>query len=412
MSNAQVKQQLPPQGKIRIVNHVLYWFYIPYIVFFLTILYFAYKRIMDVNQASMTYSILFPLLMITLIYFLVSHAGVSICELFFFPRDKDRMSRRWQWIFFYFWFITLLLCSAYGIFSSLLLYIEGPVIMRESLADAGAKTIRLENVAKSVLSHMEWDSYVAEVRGVKQNFHSAILPNVADPSTSHFCGIGTQARDYVGELKTLLKGFDVTSGDDRDHDCSHKNYFQSLQRKYDDLIEQLLPNQSAFATQRVAEKDNLRNHIVERTTVDAGAISGTLSKLQGVVTFFPDLTLYHLSSAVYSGVSSDYSDSYNRLLGFANADALGLPSGLAAPAVDEIATPWRVPDVVVARAGHATTWVYLLIALAVDLIASLLAANVVYVLTLRRKRLLYALSVRQVAGSDVSYIWLPVPRLR
>jgi len=54
--------------------------------------------------------------------------------------------------------------------------------------------------------------------------------------------------------------------------------------------------------------------------------------------------------------------------------------------------------------------VYLLIALAVDLIASLLAANVVYVLTLRRKFLLYAMAVRRVAGSEVSYIYRPEPR--
>jgi len=355
------------------------------------------------------YSILFPLLMIALIYFLVSHAGVSICQLFFFPRVKEG-ARRWQWLLFCFWFFTLLLCSAYGIFSSLLLYIEGPVIMRESLGEAGGSVIRLENVAKSVLSHSEWDNYVAEVRGVKQNFHNAILPNVSDPASSRFCGIGPQAKDYIGELRTLLKGFDVTSGDDRDHDCSRRSYFESLQRKYDELIEQLLPNQPEMATQRVVEKDSLRDQVIHRADIDSAAIARMLSELQGVLTFFPDLTLYHLSSTVYSDVSRDYSDSYNHLLGFANAEALGLPSALAAPAVDEIATPWRVPDVVVARAGHATTWVYLLIALAVDLIASLLAANVVYVLTLRRKFLLYAMAVRRVAGSEVSYIYRPEPR--
>ena len=64
MANPQIRQQMPPQGNIRLVNHVLYWFYVPYIALFLSVLYFAYKRIMDVNQTSPMYSILFPLLMI------------------------------------------------------------------------------------------------------------------------------------------------------------------------------------------------------------------------------------------------------------------------------------------------------------------------------------------------------------
>jgi hypothetical protein len=393
---------------------------------------------MDVNQASLLYSFLFPSLMIVLIYFLVCHAGTSICELFFFPRSVSPGLRRWQWVFFWFWFITLLLCSAYGIFSSLLLYIEGPVVMRESLDDAGARIIRLENVANTVLAHPEWDKYVAEVRAVKQRLHNAILPNVADPASSHFCGFGSQAKQNVTDLQTLFRTspptavspclsdpasasgtgygcifiFEVTRGDDVDHDCAHKEYFQSLQRKYDDLTEQLLTNHPDRAKLQVVEKDVLRDAIVSRTSADGGSISSMLSKLQGVVSFFPDLTLYHLSSRVYADASQHYSESYNRLLGFAKAEALGLPPALAAPAVDEIATPWRVPDVVVARATHATTWIYLGIAVAVDLIASLLAANVVYVLTMRHKLLLYALSMRKVAESDVSYIWRPEPRPR
>jgi hypothetical protein len=390
-------------------NFALYWFFMPYILTFVSILFFAYKRIFDVNYYNSSYSLIVPLVIVLLIYFLVCHAGASLCRLLLHKEIVGTLSRLFQWVSFWTWFIILLLFSAYGVYSSLMLYIEGPVIMRESLSDASGALTKLGNSAQNILAHPEWDKFVSEVRAAKLQFHNTILPPTSD-FTSRYCGIGIQAEGIKKTLTELLPGFQITAGDDQDHDCSHRAHFQLLQHNYDVLIDTLLVNHPMRSAKRIVERDDLRNKILAQNDSDEILLSKALSMLDWVTTFFPDLTLYHKLSGNYAIVSQHYADSYNKLLGFGSAEALSIEPSLVAPAVDQIATPWRVPDVVVARANRGTTWIFLFIAIAVDLIASALAANAVYVLTIRQTRLDFARAARSVAGTDVAYIWRPDPR--
>jgi hypothetical protein len=395
--------------KLRWYNFALYWLLVPYTLTFLLILFFAYKRIFDANYYNSSYSIIVPLMIILWIYFLVCHAGTSICRLFLHEKRAGTSPRLFLWLSFWVWFITLLLFSAYGVYSSLMLYIEGPVIMRESLSEASVALIKLGNSAKNVLAHPEWDTLVSQVRAAKLQLHNTILPPASD-ANSRYCGIGLQAEGIKKTLTDLLPGFQITAGDDRDHDCSHRAYFQLLQQHYDVLIDKLLANHPTRSIHKIVERDELRDKILSQNDTDKIMLSKTLSMLNGVTTFFPDLTLYHESSRIYSTVSEHYVDSYNKLLSFGSAEALSIEPSLVAPAVDQIATPWRVPDVVVARANRGTTWIFLLIAIAVDLIGSVLAANAVYVLRIRQARFAFATSAKSVAGTDVAYIWRPDPR--
>jgi hypothetical protein len=113
---------------------------------------------------------------------------------------------------------------------------------------------------------------------------------------------------------------------------------------------------------------------------------------------------------IYSDIAQDYSGLYNKLTGFAKPESLSVKAALASPAVEDIASPWRTPDVVISRANRATTWVFLSIAVVVDVIASLLAANVVYVLIVRQAQLKFARAAKSVAGTDVAYVWRPDQR--
>jgi hypothetical protein len=281
--------------------------------------------------------------------------------------------------------------------------------MRESLSDASGALIKLGNSANNTLAHPEWDAFVSKVRAAKLQLHNTILPPAPDPN-SRYCGIGIQAEGIKKTLTDLLPGFQITAGDDQDHDCSHRAHFQLLQTNYDVLIDTLLANHPMKSANRISERDDLRGKILAQDETDKNLLSKMLSMLDGVTTFFPDLTLYRESSVAYSTASQHYSDSYNKLLAFGSAEALSIKPSLDPTAVDQIATPWRVPDVVVARANRGTTWIFLLIAIAVDLIASVLAANVVYVLAIRQAHLDFARSAKSVAGTDVAYIWRPDPR--
>jgi hypothetical protein len=289
-----------------------------------------------------------------------------------------------------------------------MLYVEGPIIMKESLSDADAAYIKLANEARRVLAHPRWDRLVSDVHVAKTQFHNTILPSLATNS-SHYCGIGPQADEIKHTLVGLLPGFQITAGDDQDHDCSHRAYFEKLQNHYDALIESLLANHPLKSEEKVNLRDELLNKTTSQVDFDNRSLAAMLTKLQGVTTFFPDLTMYHEAARLFETVSEHYRESYNRLLGFSGQDAgfARVSPTLAAPALDEIATPWRVPNVVVERANRATTWIFLIIAVGVDLIASLLAANLVYVLSVNRSFSDFTKAAKSVRGSDVSYLWRP-----
>jgi hypothetical protein len=313
-------------------------------------------------------------------------------------------------LFFWFWLVTLFLFSAYGVFSSLLLYIEGPVIMRDSLSDSKTALQQLENSSREVLVHREWDKFAYEVRVLASQLHDAILPKVFDPRTSRFCGIGPQSKRIGDQLSRLLPKFEFTWGDDQDHDCVHEFYFQQLQQKYDARINDLLQTDPKKTSQRVMDKDQLGEELTYIVNRDLGSASKMISQLTSVSTFFPDLTLYYASTRIYSDIAQDYSGMYNKLTSFAKPEWLSVRAALASPAVEDIASPWRTPDVVISRANRATTWVFLLIAVTADVVASLLAANAAYVLMVRHAQLKFAQAAKSVAGTDVAYIWRPDPR--
>jgi hypothetical protein len=136
-------------------NFALYWLFMPYILAFVLILFFAYNRIFDANYYNSSYSLIVPLIIVLLIYFLVCHAGTSVCRLLLHKEIVGASSRLFQWASFWTWFIILLLFSAYGVYSSLMLYIEGPVIMRESLSNASGALTKLGNSAQNILAHPE-----------------------------------------------------------------------------------------------------------------------------------------------------------------------------------------------------------------------------------------------------------------
>jgi hypothetical protein len=183
-----------------------------------------------------------------------------------------------------------------------------------------------------------------------------------------------------------------------------------LQQKYDTKINGLLQSAPEKALQRVAEKDKFRDALTTQIKGDLDSARDMISQLAGVSTFFPDLALYHTSMRLYSNIAQDYAGIYNKVTGFANPGSLSVRAALASPAVEEIASPWRTLDVVISRADRATTWVFLLIAVAADVVASLLAANVVYVLMVRQAQLKFARAASRVAGTDVAYVWRPDPR--
>jgi hypothetical protein len=282
--------------------------------------------------------------------------------------------------------------------------------MRESLSDATTAIQQLENSSAGVLIHPKWDTFASEVLTLKIQLRDAIFPKVFDPKTSRFCGIGWQSKEIIVQVRQKLPGFDFTYGDDQDHDCSHQSYFQSLQQKYDDKINNLLQLAPERALERVGDKDQLKEEIAKQVKDDVSSANKKLSELAGVSTFFPDLKLYHESLSLYAQMAQDYAGIYNKLTGLANPESLSVRAALASPAVEEIASPWRTPDVVISRANRATTWVFLLIAVAADVVASLLAANVVYVLMVRQAQLKFAQAAKNVAGTDVAYIWRPDPR--
>ena len=85
MVEANAPQYVPPARTLKWHNHVLYWLFAPYMAIFSTILFFAYKRVFDANYSTFVNSTILAIGLIAWIYFLVCHAGTSICRVYANP---------------------------------------------------------------------------------------------------------------------------------------------------------------------------------------------------------------------------------------------------------------------------------------------------------------------------------------
>ncbi len=304
-----------------------------------------------------------------------------------------------------------LLASAYGVTTASLFLFEGPTMLRESLATARENVDLLRNIAADKLRVPEIEALQRRVLGWKQT----VLAEIENPA---LCGIGPKARDALMQIKADLKSVDVLAGTDQARNCADRGYVTRLKRTYDEMIERALKEKVMLLQSelRAGERVEALGWIRAEAGRDIAAIDDAAAKLVGVQNLLDGTKKFYDTLSLIDTAKAHYASMYRRLRGLLNGEMLqGVPPQIPPDSLEKLASGLRGAAIVFERYHRLTTWIYVMLAIGVDVILVLTIANAVRVNRARdMTRRAHGRETRFPSDEGplvegVRYIWAPVP---
>ena len=246
-------------------------------------------------------------------------------------------------------FVPLLLVSAAGVYSSLMLYLEGGQVLIDATNRADADFGALQQAA---LVKATADGAPARVANVRR-LTDALFSEIRNPGN---CGQGPHARDLIAELQRALPGFTPLS--QTHNDCGHNDeVVADYQRRIDGLLARAdWPGAELMPI--VAKAGEARQAIAGiRSDVTTGYRPGKLRE---------EVSLLEAQDATYRDLRSRLGDA---------VDVKGLADGLPLTAAQSLGNAAKLPSLFLDRLDQASTYVYLLLALGFDTLMCYFVAN-------------------------------------
>ncbi len=297
--------------------------------------------------------------------------------------------------------LILLLTSGYGVLAACMLLLEGPTILRESIATTREALLRIQAESAAILARPEVDALASRVRSLAKNLDTEIRNPVA-------CGIGPGARRAIDGIKAVLPGVEILTGTGRGLDCKDRATVEAVARAYGSMIDKALGEYLAQPSRQMAERASLSREI--RLTVDqeVARLNEKEKALIGVNNFLFDQTLFEAIVPTITQANAEYIKLYNKLSGFSNLEKFKLKSYLANNAYESVTSLVQLVNVLIERSNRPTTYIYIMVPFAIDFLAVFLVVNAVRVDREREARRRRLNRDRTLRESGVTYIWSPI----
>jgi hypothetical protein len=236
--------------------------------------------------------------------------------------------------------IPLFVISAAGIYNSMMVFLEGEQVLADTASGAQADFARLEAAAQRQLSAKGITERVNQINSNRE----ALISEINNPLN---CGQGPEARRLIGELQRQLPGFQPLSGA---RNCEQN---AAVIKDYNERIDALIA--------RAPWNDSELNAVA----TGAAAARGKLGELRQDIS--RDYSANDISQigSIFEGYEGQYQDLLVRLSRQASVE--DLPDRLDITAAQSLGNVYRLPALFINRLDEASTWVYLLIALGIDL---------------------------------------------
>lgn len=383
---------------INALQKFAYMIFLPYVTGFLTFIGWGYYNTLSNGLPNLAPALIFAFCVVicAIILFFIRHTGHVI----YLSREITGL---WGllWILL---FLALFAISGYGFITSSMLVFEGPVIAREDLSHAETAISTLEDIAKNNLHSADYEELRRQTEQLRNQLKSEILN-----FSKGYCGIGSNARDIITTLSTLVPNIRVISGTDKDHSCDNRQRLQDMVAAYNKQIDDGLASSPLVAKDQVVQRQNVRDTVVPLLARDFDQLKALDAKLAGVTSFAGNLTLYHETIDALSAAASDYSQSYDLMSKYLALDKAGYPSRLQTPQLGQIASSVQIINTLFARWNRPTTLFYFLFALAFDAFAAFAASAVFKEYEKVENQRRNGGSVPRNDGTDVRYLWVPEP---
>lgn len=248
-------------------------------------------------------------------------------------------------------FVVMLVLSAIGLLSSIMLLKEGPAIVRAEAERAARQVTSFKARLPEVLKSEEFERLRGEVNSLKAQLDQEIR-NYA----GGLCGVGPRAKSTLAEIGRLIPAVRVISGTDGKVLCQERTRVENIARIYQDLVD------NALANSEMAQKTNMAGRVAFGQTAlreldtlgrDLVQVQNTLAPMSS---FVLNLDAYHASMASLRRSRQSYDDLVAQLGVLLGFQPVGLRGRIELGNAERLTDVAQLPDVIVDRLkqDHAT----------------------------------------------------------
>ena len=212
------------------LNRLAYYGFLPFMTAFFTLVGLGYYHTFMLMEKG-TYQVF--------IYLQVVIALIIIFTLVRVAATLHIIDKRWSFRFV-FCLVVLFCLSGYGVFSTLMLYVEGATIIRSSIAEARNSLASLETVAKLSVSQLPVETHVEQMK----TYRDQLEKEIGGDNKAKFCGIGNGAGDIIDKIKLIFAEYHKYNGYDHGIKCSDKALVSDYKHMYIDALDSWLSKSS------------------------------------------------------------------------------------------------------------------------------------------------------------------------
>ena len=292
-------------------------------------------------------------------------------------RSNGLLPRGSSWFALYPFLFVL---SALGLLNSAVYLLEGGVVMQEEIDQAQERLSMIDAAAARGLR----DPAHARKEARVNQLLAGLEREIKSPYGDNRCGVGPGARRIIGQIRDELPDFHEYYGSSV-HDCAQVDRLEAIYRSYEGQAREMLRTDTAFVQ---GGGSGLRDLQAEMHTAFVDAQSGLAAAEE------------RLAPGNREGRTAAYADSLHALR--AAATVYGQYRGIPDPRVQRALTglPMEI-DVSMAgglgsigaivptlihRLGYLSTWIYLLVALLIDIGLVLLLARILGIVARNKRR--------------------------
>lgn len=283
-----------------------------------------------------------------------------------------------------YYYAALFFITVTGTLNAVFYTFEGNSVLRQAVDDAERELGALENAAAPILRRAN------QRTGVAAEVVALLIQLRAETTNPLNCGVGAAARTTLGRIDTILPGFRNRSAGSDPQSCDAA----TLERRYADY--------EATALAMLGLDRDRRMWSALRIAMDGPVASARLRLAQAEAGLAETWAVsgrgYSNAQLALEDAASAYAVARDRLVA-AHPDAAGLDAAIDLSPARNLGVVTALPAMLAARLGYLSTWLYLIIATALDLVLVFLFAQTLRPSIPRGQH-------KDDDGQDLQFLWV------
>jgi hypothetical protein len=277
-----------------------------------------------------------------------------LAERFAEARAPEASPIKWYYYLAYFF---LFIVSAMGTVNAAFVLWEGSSVVRQDMGEVRSAYTGLDVFARRNLVSAAQNKKRADLESLLTNLHEEIN----NPNQGNYCGVGEAANAIIARMRHIVPQMPLIRGTGVIKPCDSEKAERVFQ-SYAVSARRTLESDPAFLAFNGPEKatflDALSRHVAQ--------MRGSFEEVEGLL---GDPTAFARAEVQrpLATAAANYAEDYKRTAGLTSPVDSALPASVDISQSQELGSFAAFFDILASRLGDIKTWVYLLIAVLLDL---------------------------------------------